>query len=105
MVKSKGGKRKVAMLLAALDTTTASELLKGQPKEVVQEIAVELSHLDATGQAQADDIGKVINEFYADLKKASTGGIHIKSFVDSMLKGSVGKENAVRLIDNVVLMG
>ncbi|MHC4722263.1 MAG: hypothetical protein ACYS6I_06085 [Planctomycetota bacterium] len=44
------GKRKAAMLLAGLDAATATELLKGQPQEVIQEVAVELSHLDAAGQ-------------------------------------------------------
>lgn len=91
------GKRKVAMLLMGLDATTASELLKGQPQEMIQEIAMELSHLDATGQANADEAGEVVREFCTLLQKAQSGNLHIKSFVNSLLKGSAGKEKAAEI--------
>lgn len=84
------------MLLLSLDAATASELLKGQPQEVVQEIAMELSHLDASGQADEDSIRAVANEFSMALQKAS-GGLHVKSFVNSILKGTAGKEKAAEL--------
>ncbi|MBE0534093.1 MAG: hypothetical protein IH624_00385 [Phycisphaerae bacterium] len=90
------GRRKAAMLLLSLDAATASELLKGQPQEVVQEIAMELSHLDASGQADPDSVGFVAQEFCTALQKAS-GGLHVKSFVNSMLKGTAGKEKAAEL--------
>ena len=62
-----GGKRKAAMLLAALDPATASELLKGQPQEVIQEIAMELSHLDATGQNDPELAMGVAKDFCVSL--------------------------------------
>jgi flagellar motor switch protein FliG len=82
------GKRKAAMLLASLDVATATELLKGQPQEVIQEIAMELSQLDSTGQVEPEEAGGVAKEFCAALHKVGTGGIHVKSFINSLLGGS-----------------
>ena len=91
------GKRKAAMLLVSLDSATAATLLKGQPQEIVQEIAMELSHLDATGQANADAATEVAKEFCTSLQQAAAGGIHVRSFVSDMLKGTAGKEKAAEL--------
>ena len=92
------GKRKAAMLLAALDPATASELLKGQPPEVIQEIAMELSHLDATGQNDPEMAMGVAKDFCLSLQKVGDGGLHVKSFVNTLLKGTAGgKEKASEL--------
>jgi len=91
------GKRKAAMLLASLDVATATELLKGQPQEVIQEIAMELSQLDATGQVEPEEAGGVAKEFCAALHKVSTGGIHVKSFINSLLRGSGRGEKAAEM--------
>jgi flagellar motor switch protein FliG len=90
------GKRKAAMLLASLDVATATELLKGQPQEVIQEIAMELSQLDAAGQVEPEETGGVAKEFCAALHKVGTGGIHVKSFINSLLGGS-GREKAAEM--------
>ena len=92
-----GGKRKAAMLLASMDAATATELLKGQPQEIVQELAMELSHLDATGQTSEDETLSVAKEFCMSLQKQRRGGMHVKTFVSSMLKGAAGKEKASEL--------
>jgi flagellar motor switch protein FliG len=91
------GRRKAAMLLASLDSATANELLKGQPPEIVQELAMELSHLDATGATTEDEADAVTREFCNDLQKLSSGGLHIKTFVNTLLKGTAGKEKANEL--------
>ncbi|MCK5174039.1 MAG: hypothetical protein KAR47_11660, partial [Planctomycetes bacterium] len=88
------GKRKAAMLLTCLDPETANDLLKGQPAEVVQQLALELSHLDASGQAEPEAAMDVANIFFGELQKARAGGMHVKSFVNGMLKGTSGKEKA-----------
>jgi flagellar motor switch protein FliG len=90
------GKRKAAMLLASLDAATATELLKGQPQEIVQEIAMELSQLDAIGQVEPEEATRVAKEFCAALHKVSTGNIHVKSFINSLLK-STGREKAAEI--------
>ena len=81
-------KRKAAMLLMTLDSATASELLKGQPQEVVQEIAMEMSHLDATGEANPERAAATAKEFCGALQKSFSGGMHVKTFVNSILKGA-----------------
>jgi flagellar motor switch protein FliG len=91
------GKRKAAMLLTTLDTATAAELLKGQPPEVVQEIAMELSELDATGQNDPQKAIDITKEFCTSLQKARAGNMHVKSFVTQMLKSTAGKENITEL--------
>ena len=63
------GKRKAAMLLASLDAATAAELLKGQPQELVQEIAVELSHIDASMQSNPGLSDTVVKDFCTSLQK------------------------------------
>jgi flagellar motor switch protein FliG len=91
------GKRKAAMLLTTLDTATAAELLKGQPPEVVQDIAMELSQLDATGQNDPEKAIEVTKEFCGSLQKARAGDMHVKTFVTQMLKGTAGKEDPAQL--------
>ncbi|MBN1125638.1 MAG: hypothetical protein JXA82_11565 [Sedimentisphaerales bacterium] len=91
------GKRKAAMLLAGLDPVTATELLKGQPQEVVQELAMELSHLDATGQSDSDEATTITKEFCISLERQRTGQMNVKAFVSDILKGTAGKEKANEL--------
>jgi flagellar motor switch protein FliG len=88
------GKRKAAMLLTTLDTQTANELLKGQPHEVVQELAMELSHLEASGKSDDDGAIDIAKIFCTQLQQSRAGGMHVKSFVSGMLKDTAGKEKA-----------
>jgi len=85
------GKRRAAMLLAGLDAATATELLKGQPDEVIQEIALELSQLDATGQVEPEEAVAVATEFCAALQKTGSGALDVKSFINAVLKDSGGQ--------------
>jgi len=91
------GKRKAAMLLTTLDPATAAELLKGQPPEIIQEIAMELSELDATGQNNPEKAVEITKEFCVALQKTRAGNMNVKSFVTQMLKDTIGKENSAEL--------
>ena len=91
---SKSGKHKAALLLTSLDPATAAELLKGQPQEVVHELAIELSHIDASGEAGKESAVIAVRDFCTTLQRSSAGNLHIKSFIDTVLKGSAGKEKA-----------
>ena len=91
------GKRKAAMLLATLDEATATELLKGQPQDVIQEVAIELSHLEAAGQLAPEEANATVKEFCTTLQKVNSGSLHIKSFVSTILKSSGGREKAAEL--------
>jgi len=94
---SRASKRKAAMLLAGLDSATAAELLKGQPQEVIQEVAVELSHLDAAGHIEPEEATAVVKEFCTTLQKVGSGSLHIKSFINTLLKDSGGREKSSEL--------
>ncbi|MCF7976353.1 MAG: hypothetical protein K9N55_21225 [Phycisphaerae bacterium] len=86
------GKQRAAMLLMGLDALTAAELLKGVPPETVQELAVELAYLDASGLCNPKQSTEVAVQFCTLLEKQS--GFHCQSFLDTMLKSTLGKDKA-----------
>lgn len=86
------GKQKAAMLLMSLDAVTAAELLKGVKHELVQELAVELAYLDAAGLRDSRQSAEVTSQFCDLLNPAK--GFHLKRFLDTMLKSTVGNEKA-----------
>ncbi|MBN2133930.1 MAG: hypothetical protein JW741_30790 [Sedimentisphaerales bacterium] len=89
------GKQKAALLLTTLDVATAAELLKGVDTRTVQELAVELSYLDAAGYRSAKETADVARQFCKSLQDES--GFHFKSFVREMLKNTVGEEKAKQI--------
>lgn len=91
------GLRKAAMLLTNLDSVTASELLKGQPPDIVQKVAMELSQLDATGQGDSEEAEGAMQEFYTALSQPQSGTMHVQSFINNMLKGTSGNDQALKL--------
>ena len=86
------GKQKAAMLLMGLDALTAAELLQGVPAEAVQEWAVELAYMDASGLCNPEQSTEVAVQFCTELE--NKGGFHCQSFLDSMLKSTLGKDKA-----------
>jgi len=62
------GKQKAAMLLMSLDSATTAELLKGIDAKVVQELAVELAHLDAAGFSRSRQSLKLARQFCNSLQ-------------------------------------
>lgn len=92
------GIQKATLLLTLLDSTTASELLKGQPQEVIQKIAVELSHQDAKGDTDPERAIQAGRQFYDELQRSQSGSMHVKSFVNALLQGSAGnREKAAEI--------
>ncbi len=91
------GKRKAAMLLMNMDEATASKLLEDYPPEVIQEIAVELSQLEASGTATKDTFLEVAKEFCVRLEQGAARALNVRSFVNTMLKEEGGKEKADEL--------
>lgn len=79
------GIQKAAMLLMCLDPVTANELLKGQPSNVVEDIAMELTRIDAN--KEFDDAVKIeiTKEFCSTLNEASSGNLNVRSFVSDIL--------------------
>ena len=89
------GKQKAALLLGSLDPATAAEMLKGVDTKIVQELAVELSYLDAAGQRNARQTAEIARQFCKSLQDQS--GFHFKSFLHEMLKNTVGDDKAKQI--------
>ena len=91
------GKQKAAMLLMNLDAVSATELLKGVDAEVVQELAVELASLDASGLCDSKEQKKVVQEFCNSLKKSPSQGLNIGRFLNEILVSILGEEKAEQI--------
>ena len=91
------GKQKAAMLLMSLDVVTASELLKGVDPEVVEELAMELATLEASGLCNSKEQGKVVQEFCTSLRKSPSQGLNIGRFLNEMLANILGEEKAEQI--------
>jgi flagellar motor switch protein FliG len=89
------GKQRAALLLTTLDPMTAAELLKGVDAKTVQELAVELSYLDAAGQRSDRQTADVARQFCKSLQKES--GFSFKNFLKEMLRNTVGEDHAKRI--------
>jgi len=89
------GKQKAAMLLMSLDAATATELLKGVKPELIQELAVELTYLDAAGYRSGKQSAQIARQFCDSLQADEE--FHIKSFMKEMLKSTVGDEKAEQI--------
>lgn len=82
------------MLLTSLDAETAAELLKGLPADDIQQIAVELARIDASGRRDRREEANIAREFYNSLQKKQSQGFSIKGFLNEMLVSILGKEKA-----------
>ena len=89
------GKQKAAMLLMSLDSATAAELLKGVDAELVQELAVELAHLDAAGFSRNRQGLKLARQFCNSLQPNQ--GVRINGFLKELLKSTVGDEKTEQI--------
>lgn len=91
------GKQKAAMLLMSLDAMTAAELLKGVDPETVQELAVEVAYLDASGYSDPVRSTEVVREFCQSMTVEKKDGFEVKGFLSTMLTSTIGQENADRI--------
>lgn len=93
------GKQKAALLLSSLDVATAAELLKGIDARMVQDLAVELSYLEAAGHRNAKQTAEVAQQFCKSLQKES--GFQFKNFLNEVLRNTVGEEKAKQVQQEV----
>ena len=93
------GKQKAAMLLTSLDVGAATDLLQGFEPEAIQELAVELSYLEAAGHCTPQRNQEVTEEFYAALREKPK--FEITDFLDGVLKGTVGEQKALQIKSNL----
>ena len=93
------GKQKAALLLSSLDAATAAEMLKGVDAKMVQDLAVELSYLEAAGHRSAKQTAEVAQQFCQSLQ--NEGGFQFKSFLREVLKNTVGEDKAKQVQQEV----
>ena len=96
MALTEVSKHKTATLLMNLDSTTISKLLKGFPSEVIQQLAVEMAQINASGRRNKKEEMEIVREFCGALQKK--GGesqiFSLRSFLNKTLVNLLGKERA-----------
>lgn len=93
---SLSGIQKAALLLTALDQSTAAELLKGQPQGVVQRVAMELSRWDGKIKKNTDKVSMIASEFCTRLMENQDGELNIRSFIGTLIQDTNGNNNTIR---------
>lgn len=93
------GKQKAAMLLMSLDAATAAELLKGVEPNVVQELAVELAHLDAASRRSTGQNAEIARQFCSSLPRRRK--FHVNGFLKEMLNSTIGDKKAAQLENRI----
>ena len=78
-----------------LDAPTAGELLKGMDSQMVQELALELAYLDASGYRDSKESIEIAMDFCNYLRIGDT--FQFKRFLDEMLKNAVGGDKAQQI--------
>jgi len=91
------GKQKAATLLVSMDAKTAAELLKGVAPDEVQQIALELARMDASGYRDSKEEARVAKEFCDSIQKKEAQGFSIKGFLNEMLVVLLGKDKAQQI--------
>jgi flagellar motor switch protein FliG len=89
------GRQKAALLLMGLDAPTAGELLKGMDSQTVQELALELAYLDASGYRGSRESAEVARSFYDYLRAGES--FQFKTFLEEMLRSAVGGEKSQQI--------
>ena len=76
----------------SLDVGTAAELLQGVDSKTVRELALELAYLDASGFRNSKESVTLARDFCSSLQAKE--GFHFESFLEEMLKNTVGSEKS-----------
>lgn len=91
------GTQKAAMLLMSLDTTTATELLKGLSSQEIQEIAMELARFQASNEISSNEQTQIAQEFYNSLQQKNARKFSMKAFLNEMLLTVLDKDTAKQI--------
>jgi len=90
------GIRKAALLLRNLEPSTAGELLRSAPPEVVKQVAAELVYLESTGEAAASAEPAV--EFLGLLQG---DGQDVQDFVRTLVTRAVGQDQSDEILGQI----
>jgi flagellar motor switch protein FliG len=95
--------RKTATLLMNLDLTTVNKLLEGFPSEVIQQLAVEMAQINASGRRNKKEEMEVVREFCGTLQKEGGGSqvFSLRSFLKETIVKLFGVEKAEEIQSQV----
>ena len=95
-------RHEAATLLMNLDTTTASELIQGIPPETVEELAVEMARIHASGRRNKKEESRIIREFCSGLQEGDgSQRFSLTSFLNETLVNVLGEEKAEEIQSQV----
>jgi len=88
-------RHEAATLLMNLDTRTASELMQGITSETVEELAVEMARIHASGRRNKKEESRIIREFCSELQgDDGSQKFSMNSFLNDTLVNALGVEKA-----------
>jgi len=102
MALAQAGKHKAAILLMNLDSATAGELLRGLTPEEIEELAVEMAQINASGRRNKKDESRIVREFCGGLQKGDgSQRFSLNSFLNDTLVDVLGEEKAKEIESQV----
>ncbi len=94
MAATATSKKKAAMLLMSLDSATATELLKELGAEEIEQIAIEMAQINASGPREKNKQDEIVREFCSSLEEGGSQGLNVQSFLNETLVKLLDKEKA-----------
>ena len=96
MALTETSKHKAVTLLMNLDSTDAGKLLEGLPPEMIQQMALEMAHIRASGGYNKTEGTMVTQEFYEAIKGEKSEGrkFSLRSFFSETLVSLRGQKKA-----------
>ncbi len=85
--------------MTSLDASTAAKMVKGLDEELVKELAVEVSYLDAAGRRGGKEAVEFAREFCSALNGKQD--FQLKEFLKGMLDNTVGPEKTGEIEANI----
>jgi len=101
MALTQAGTYKAASLLMGLDATMVSELLEGLSPEEIQEVAMAMAQIEASGGIDTRKGEKILQEFCTKLRKSSNQGLDTKRFFNETLVNILDKEKVEKIQSQV----
>ena len=103
MAATATSKKKAAMLLMNLDSATATELLKELGAEEIEQIAVEMAQINASGPREEKKQDEIIREFCVSLRKGQSQSqrLNVQRFLNETLVEILDKEKVEEIQSKV----
>ncbi len=102
MAMTQTSRYEAATLLMNLDSATASELIRGVPPETIQELAVEMTRIHASGRRNKKEESRIVREFCSGLQKGDRSqNFSLSTFLNETLVNVLGAEKAEEIQSKV----